>query len=496
MKNNKIETNLKGHTKDKKILLPPFLSHDMNMTTSSWFDSRLPEMLWAVLIIANLERSTALNFFRYIAEFISRHNDCLDVTITWISKLDSIRRKEFLEYMLNYSDSIKEILKWLLLFPELPIYEDLKNLLPEPKLNEDWAMLWESVWKAFWHQSQEATDCRWIKVLCMIVWWKIRFSKETEHLVKWILEYPNYWDMRSVRPQIRAMEMWSNEKSDWAEKFWITSFDSTHCLPEEIAWWGLQNYKKKILQGINFSRDFYLEELNRINQILVDAFIKNGQAITVDARLDGIFWIVFFAISLFEEVILYKSSTSIGSRLSLRALVEARITFEYLLVKESSEEKIWEDYRGYGTGQMKLIHLKLDEIENKPFSINPEEIELIVNEDKWLEFTPINLWHWDSTNLRKMSEDVWLKDLYDKYYDYTSSFMHSNWWAVRTSVYQKCMNPLHRYHRIPSFTLPIMPDTTLDSTSIINDMLRSLARVYPECNTQINTYIPKINEDK
>lgn len=170
--------------------------------------------------------------------------------------------------------------------------------------------------------------------------------------------------------------------------------------------------------------------------------------------LTEFFWIVFFAISLFEEVILYWNSTSIGSRLSLRALVEARITFEYLLTKESSEEKIWEDYRGYWTGQMKLIHLKLDEMKNKPSSIDPEEIEMIVNEDKWLEFTPINLWHWDSTNLRKMSEEVWLKDLYDKYYDYTSSFMHGNWWAVRTSVYQKCMNPLHRYHRYQLLPCP------------------------------------------
>ncbi len=61
--------------------------------------------------------------------------------------------------------------------------------------------------------------------------------------------------------------------------------------------------------------------------------------------------------------------------------------------------------------------------------------------DKWVEFIPINLGHWDSANLRKMAEEVKLKDLYDKFYNYTSGFMHGNWGAVRESVYQKMRKP-------------------------------------------------------
>lgn len=58
-------------------------------------------------------------------------------------------------------------------------------------------------------------------------------------------------------------------------------------------------------------------------------------------------------------------------------------------------------------------------------------IELIANDEKSVEFTPINLGNWDNLNLRKMSEEVDEKQLYDKYYDYVSGFTHANWGAIR-----------------------------------------------------------------
>ena len=111
--------------------------------------------------------------------------------------------------------------------------------------------------------------------------------------------------------------------------------------------------------------------------------------------------------------------------------------------------------------------------------MNIEDLYNIANEDKWVEFTPINLWHWDSVNLRKMSEDVWLKDSYDKYYNYTSWYMHWNWWAVRESIYQKCINPLHRYHNIPIYDLPLMPSVTNDAIEIVNHIFDLLNQAYP-----------------
>ena len=54
------ESKLSYHKQFKKELKPPLLQ--INLIPSSWVDERLPEMLWAVLVIGNIERKIALNF--------------------------------------------------------------------------------------------------------------------------------------------------------------------------------------------------------------------------------------------------------------------------------------------------------------------------------------------------------------------------------------------------------------------------------------------------
>lgn len=494
-KSDRNETDIKWHTREWKILNPPFLSKGFNMSTSSWYDKRLPEMLWAVLVIWNINRELALDYFRYIWKFVESNNDCSDVTITGISNFSDEKIEKFIKYMTDYSDEINKVLRPLLIFPELPLFDIWSKYLWSPIPEEDWATLWEWVWKTFWHQSQEATDCRWVKVLCMILWWKIKYPAWMIEQVRWILEYPNYWDMRSVRPNIRATEMmdislinWEN--SNWFNYFWEYSLNNTQCLPEEALSDRIKNRQKDLSQEIEDYREHYFEKTKKIRNELINHFFENMKTSSVDSRYETSFWIAFYSLSLFIETIFYRTSLSITGRLNLRWLAETLITFKYLLEKEKSEPSIWDDFRIYWVWQTKLIYQKLEELWYDWSSMNLEELYNIANEDKWVEFIPINLWHWDSVNLRKMSEEVWLKEIYDKYYNYTSGFMHWNWWAVRESVYQKCLNPLHKYHRIPIYDLPLMPSILDDAIEIVNDIFDLLNLAYPD----FKFLISKINK--
>jgi hypothetical protein len=141
----------------------------MPRKTVSWLNERLPEMLWAVVIIGNTEREIALKFFRYVAKYVESNQECSNVTLTGISKLEKTIRVGFIRHIIAYSTDIKNILHVLLLFPELPAFDDRKDNLPNLDSKDDWNKLAESVAKTSWHQSQEATDCRWVKVLCNIV---------------------------------------------------------------------------------------------------------------------------------------------------------------------------------------------------------------------------------------------------------------------------------------------------------------------------------------
>ena len=247
------ESSLDDHKQHKKELKPPFLSHGFDMTTSAWFDERLPEMLWAVLVVGNMERDKALEFFRYIGKFVESNNECSTVTITGISKFSDTKRKEFIKYMTEFSKETTDILSNLLLFPELPNFDEWKTHLPEPESKGGWYKVGKSVDKTFWHQSEEANDCRWIKVLCEILGGKVKFSKDIEgieEMVRGISEYPNYGDMKRVRPSIRSMEMGltfpKDDESIWAKYFWKYCFENTNCAPEEVINKKIQKRQKKL----------------------------------------------------------------------------------------------------------------------------------------------------------------------------------------------------------------------------------------------------------
>lgn len=489
----KIETPLKGHKQTKKILNPPFLSHGMQWKTVSWLNERLPEMLWAVVVIGNIEREVALEFFRYVAKYVELHQECVDITLTGISKLEKTARVGFIRHITEYSTDIKNILHILLLFPELPAFNDWKDNLPSSDSKDDWNKLAESVAKTSWHQSQEATDCRWVKVLCNIVGWKVKFSKGisgVENMVRWILEYPNYGDMRSVRPSIRSMEMpdFSEEGYVWAKSFWDVCYN-TGCIPEESVSHRIKKQQEDLIAEMHNSQDYYYEETCKLRKELVYHYSRTSTTTAIDSRHEAIFGIILYSLSLFTEMIIYRTNFSITARLILRSLVELYITLNYLLKKEWDEPVIWDGYRSYWTGQIKLIYLKLQEMEKTLGSINSDVLDLISNEDAWVEFVPINLGHWDSGNLRQMAEDSWLKDIYDEFYNYTSGFVHGSWWAIRESIYQKCINPLHRHHRVPIFNMPTMPNVMNDVTEIINNMFSIIDKEYPGFDLRITPFV-------
>ena len=487
---DKHTTSLSKHKRVKKNLIPPFLQIN-NLKMSSWINDRLPEMLWAVIIIGNLERNEALNFFRTIAKFVQNNPECFNITLSGISHYEENKRKELINIMINYSVEIKKILNSLILFDNLPAFSDWKIYLDENTKKEDWFIISQGVIKAFNHQSQEATDCRWVKVLCFILSGKVNFLKGQEDIAKEILYYPDYGDLRKVRPTIRAMEInqvmeEKNKENNWAKEFWIECYKKTNCIPEEI-------YDKKIVKKQNSRkkefekfREKYLNETRTIINEIANHFFNNINETSIESRHEGAFGLALFALTIFIEIILYRIQNSLTSRLALRTLVENYIIFKYLLKKEKKENRIWDIYRNYGTGQIKLVFLKLKELKTKTNCIDLEMLDFIANEDQWLEFVPINIGNWDNNDLRKMSEEVKLKDLYDKFYNYTSGYSHSNWGAVRESVYQKCINPLHRFDRIPSQYLPLMLNVINDSVKIMNKILDCLSKAYPEFSFRIN----------
>lgn len=470
-------TPISKHKIEGRVLKPPFRQLG-NIVNSSWKDERLPEMLWAVLLIGNLPREKALAIFRQVSNFVMVNPDLSDVTISGISLWPLDKRIKLIELLKWSHPNALPILQSLVIFPALPGHKEWSEVLGNPASEEVAAnYLSQGVKTTLWHQSTEATDCRWIKFLCEMHSGKLQFSSSIggiEETLRGVDEYPNYGDLDHVRAFIRSSEIGMQLRdasltTNWPEKFWSACLGSTLCAPMP------RKQTRKDAISIDHGH------LNRIRHLLYLHYLKTDKTTNIDGRHDTIFGLGFYSLRLLVELVATNLSRGVIGRLALRSLVECYITLSFLLKKD--EPGLWADFRNYGIGQMKLSYLKSRESKEKPSFIDQDYLEQITNEDRWEEFSDIKIGQWD--NLRSMSSDAGCKEIYDAYYDWTSTFSHGNWGAIRESSFELCANPLHRLHLIPSVTVHPLPGVLEDAVKIGNLILNLLEESYPGLNCQI-----------
>jgi hypothetical protein len=432
---------------------------------SSWTNERMPEMLWAVIVRAINGQAFALSQFRRIINFIGNHErseELSDLTHTGIAKLDAKLRSELIACITNHP-AVAEALAILRLFGELPSADDWMVCIPD--VAPDIELLMTAVGQNLWHQSQDATDCRWLRLMAQLAAGKLHVPREMAE--NWI-GYPDVGDQKSVRPSIRAAEIApaSMDPPDtiWAETFWREAWHNTPCLV-------LNSESFSTAPAAPVSRAAISDLLHKLEE----HWQATHSTTSVDARHDSVFGLGFYALRLVDELLGIEVGTGILGRLGLRTLLEAYVSIHYLLHKD--EDALWKKWRAYGAGQAKLNALRFDTEMEPPKFINVEWIERIAGEDIWEEFLNIELGSWSGLDLRRLSERSGCKDQYDVHYSWTSGYVHGTWGPVREAVFTTCGNPLHRMHRYPD-QRPL-PDTVIDAVDLANKILDDLDTAYP-----------------
>ncbi|QPC47370.1 DUF5677 domain-containing protein [Mangrovibacillus cuniculi] len=464
------------HKRQGKKLIPPFQQIE-KLKKLSWSNDRLPENIWVALIVSLHEREEAIHIIKQICEFFGRLKEEFrpnDLSISSIGALNDDIFNRFLDFIEN-KVGIMDTLKPLALFESIPAKDKWRNSLNIEDVSIEWEKLFITVAKCYDHQSQEATDCRWSKLYYYLITGKLQLP--TRDMVNQILNYPNVGDMRSVRPFIRSMEMTMDMmpdgkviESDWKKQFWQQGLEDTQCWKLGIE---LSQQKESKING---------ENLENVKQGLKDHFYLTNKSTDIDAKHDTIFGLVMYCLEIIEEMNSGENNTSILSRMGLRTITECYITLAYLCHQDNAE--MWQAYRVYGSGQAKLAFLKLEQIEQKPKYVDIDTLRSLAGEDQWEEFVEINLGHWESTNLRKMSDTAGVKEDYNSFYDWTSGFAHGQWAAVRNTTYDTCGNPMHRLHRIPKEKSDLN-DVTEDAKTLCNKMLDLMNSQYPDFSLRL-----------
>ena len=177
------------------------------------------------------------------------------------------------------------------------------------------------------------------------------------------------------------------------------------------------------------------------------------------------------------------NSVSALGRSGIRTLLEIHVTLAFLSSKRSPE--LWREFRVFGAGQAKLALLKLEQDVGAVRFVDRADLLALANEDLWQEFVDIKLGHWAGEDLRRLSEAAGIKDEYDRYYPWTSTYVHGHWGAVRDTVFATCRNPLHRLHRVPRSAARVLPDVLPDAVRLANRTLEVLDKEYPGFTTRL-----------
>lgn len=477
-------SSLEQHQRIGKTLLPPMMqvAKQTNLEFSSWIDTRLPELLWACLVISTIPRNSALAIFRKIANlgFMYRNNAQNNISQWELthSCLAILPDEIFLglieiitQHPLGYA-----ALRPLLLLDTLPGKERWAISLACAKQTSDWQTIRKAIAITLNHQSEESTDIRWMLNMFKAVLGQITITSTMSKMADELVNYPNKGDMRSVQSKIRAMEIairrlsLSDTNTQWNNAFWLECLKRTNCI-------SLPTEQKKELE---YDHNVVSEKFKNIQLLFIQHWFNTIETSAVDARHDTIFGFGFYSLALFIELLMATNHhrQGITGRLILRTLTEIQTTLAYLLIKNDPE--LWIKFRKFGTGQAKLALLKLLEAEGeKPAFINKELLEQIVNEDMYQEFVNIELGNWCNLDLRKIAEISNTKDDYDKYYGWTSTYSHAHWPAIRDVCFTTCLNPLHRLHRVPLIIPRLLDDTIPDAIFLINKILAQINTAYP-----------------
>ncbi|TSA87782.1 hypothetical protein FNU79_00540 [Deinococcus detaillensis] len=468
---------MSSHKRLGKDLVPQ-LMNNMNVRFSSWMNVRMPEMLWATLLVSTLPREDALKFFRIFAEnfsALSEEKRPKDLFISDLASIDYIELERVIRVAIDGVPNASYALRPLLLFPNIPGRAVWESVLSAPDENGPMQIV-EAVSKVLNHQSEEATDCRWIRVVYTMLCGKLMFPESLADLAREILEYPNWGQMEKVRPSVRAAEITlsqvrehgglPNEETEWTKHFWEVGFQATPCLVGE-----------RVHQNEEIDVNIFQDEIFRLRTEVSEAFIDTQTTSAIDTRHDGAFGLILYAIDICSEISQPKIHNGTLGRIGLRTVVEIFITLSYLI--KLDDPKKWEAYRNYGAGQAKLAFLKLLDVESLPDFVDMEALEDLANEDLWQEFLTIKIGNWDAGNLRKMSEAADEKNIYDSFYDWTSGYIHGQWGVVRDTTMTNCVNPLHRLHRVPKQYQDYRASVIGDLRVLLANMVNKLKVIYP-----------------
>jgi len=242
------------------------------------------------------------------------------------------------------------------------------------------------------------------------------------------------------------------QSRDWPKQFWRRNYELAPCKPAILPPHGTRPASAEEFPALMAA----LESNGKAARAYLDLL---GRKVPCDlyepARDEILFGLIARVIRLFvlmmEEPCLWARDTS---GIILRCLADTAITFIFLI--KCGGEEDFKRFLDYGKGQEKLLMLHLRENYPEDHTLEGRTADAIYSNLGGLltEQLNVELGSWSKKDTRKLAQRAGLERLYRLVFSPTSADVHGSWLSLKHSNLAYCMEPLHRFHRLPGYVDP------------------------------------------
>ncbi len=252
----------------------------------------------------------------------------------------------------------------------------------------------------------------------------------------------------------------------WPKYFWRQNYNLAPCGPRRVQPSGSEGVDRDDVRSVMIQNA-------RCVKGYLDSLVSVPPVDLYDPRRDEVLLGLFARLT--RLVVTLAQNESLWARdmagILLRCIADTAITFVYL-AKDGTDQE-FEDFCQYSEGKEKLLMLHLQDSYPDRLSIDGRDVQAIGDDlgGFLAEVMQIELDSWTKKSARTLAQRAGLEEYYRLVYDPTSADLHGSWISVRESNLTYCETPLHRYHRLPSYSDP----------PVYVGYLGAAIRLYREC---------------
>jgi Family of unknown function (DUF5677) len=488
-------SGLSKHTQKGNQFLPPLA--ELPATQVPWIPDLLPEMFWFDSLLAHKTGPSPYTIQRETLDVLDRYVDAqaagvLTGTVSSFSLVPESSRVDAVRALIDsgvYEHAFPaDFIQGMLLYPECPMHWILAGWNESHRVDPDVGIpyLKGAVTRLFPGHGHLSSQCRVLTFTRIFVHGRITIPDKPV-FSEILPRYPHRVteeEANEVESDFRAMfaAFWGSPDfitTDWPKHFWRHSYAVSAC-EQPIA-------AVEVVDEVVEATDQALMSVKHAFDKLAGAWkLAAGEAaldIYAPERDEVFFGLLSRQFRLFKAMLTSPTMWSSGiARMMLRVMADTQILLTWLI--QQNDPAKFQRFRKYSLGKLKLYKLHLEGLASESgldAADIEEELADQINEEIWEELLPIDVGNvFGATTTRAMADASGLGDLYRLIFNPGSADVHGDWVSLTAYDLNRCVNPLHRFHRLPRFQSDtvLLPGVLGTAAGILTESMCTWLRTY------------------